>query len=90
MRKSRFTRQQIIGLIMEHESGISTIEVYRNYEISNATFCKHYTKFGGMCVSDAWKPKTPEEDNARHKRFLAETTLDVAIMKNTATKNYSF
>ena len=88
MRKSRFTEQQIIGMIKEHESGISTSEVCRKHGISDATFYKYKAKFGGMSVSDAQKLKALELENARLKRLLAETMLDFAVLKDMATKNY--
>lgn len=88
MRKSRFTEQQIIGMIREHESGLSTAEVCRKHGISDATFYKYKAKFGGMSVSDAQKLKALELENARLKRLLAETMLDVAVLKDMATKNF--
>jgi putative transposase len=75
-------------MIKEHESGISTSEVCRKHGISDATFYKYKAKFGGMSVSDAQKLKALELENARLKRLLAETMLDVAILKDMATKNY--
>lgn len=88
MRKSRFTEQQIIGMIREHESGMSTAEVCRKHGISDATFYKYKAKFGGMSVSDAQKLKALELENAPLKRLLAETMLDVAVLKDMATKNF--
>jgi putative transposase len=88
MRKSRFSEQQIIGMIREHESGMSTLEVCRKHGISDATFYKYNAKFGGMSVSDAQKLKALELENARLKRLLAETMLDVAVLKDMASKNY--
>lgn len=88
MRKSRFTEPQIIGLIKEHESGMSAAEVCRKHGISDATFYKYKAKFGGMSVSDAQKLKALELENSRLKRLLAETMLDNAVLKDMATKNY--
>lgn len=88
MRKSRFTEQQIIGMLKEHESGMSTAEVCRKHGISDATFYKWRAKFGGMSVSDAQKLKALELENSRLKRLLADTMLDNAILKDLATKNY--
>jgi putative transposase len=88
MRKSRFTEQQIIGMLKEHESGMATAEVCRKHGISDATFYKWRAKFGGMSVSDAQKLKALELENSRLKRLLADTMLDNAILKDLATKNY--
>ena len=88
MRKSRFTEQQIIGMIKEHESGMSTSEVCRKHGISDATFYKWRAKFGGMSVSDAQKLKALELENSRLKRLLADAMLDNVVLKDMATKNY--
>ena len=88
MRKSRFTEQQIIGMIKEHESGMSTAEVCRKHGISDATFYKWRAKFGGMSVSDAQKLKALEIENGRLKRLLADAMLDNVVLKDMATKNY--
>jgi putative transposase len=88
MRKSRFTEQQIIGMIKEHESGMSTAEVCRQHGISDATFYKWRAKFGGMSVSDAQKLKALEIENGRLKRLLADAMLDNVVLKDMATKNY--
>jgi putative transposase len=88
MRKSRFTEQQIIGMIKEHESGMSTAEVCRKHGISDATFYKWRAKFGGMSLSDAQKLKALEIENGRLKRLLADAMLDNVVLKDMATKNY--
>jgi len=53
MRKSRFSEEQIIGMIREHEAGVKTAEICRKHGLSDATFYKYKAKFGGMTVSDA-------------------------------------
>jgi putative transposase len=88
MRKSRFTEQQIIGMIREHESGMPTSEVCRKHGISDATFYKYKAKFGGMSVSDAQKLKALEIENGRLKRLLADAMLDNVVLKDLASKNY--
>jgi putative transposase len=88
MRKSRFTEQQIIMMIKEQESGMTTSEVCRKHGISDATFYKYKAKFGGMSVSDAQKLKALELENGRLKRLLADAMLDNIVLKDLATKNY--
>jgi putative transposase len=88
MRKSRFTEQQIIGMIKEQEAGMTTSEVCRKHGISDATFYKYKAKFGGMSVSDAQKLKALEIENGRLKRLLADAMLDNVVLKDLASKNY--
>ena len=72
MRPSRFTEEQIIGMLKEHEAGTATADVCRKHGISSATFYKFKAKYGGMDVSDARRLKTLEDENARLKKLLAE------------------
>lgn len=88
MRKSRFTEQQIISMIKEHDAGVSAADLCRRHGLSEATFYKYKAKFGGMTVSDAQKLRTLEQENGRLKRLLAEAMLDNAALKDLATKNY--
>ena len=62
MRKSRFSEEQIIGMIREHEAGVKTAEICRKHGLSDATFYKYKAKFGGMTVSDAQRLRTPETE----------------------------
>jgi putative transposase len=87
MRKSRFTEEQIIGILAEQERGVSTAEVCRKHGISGATFYKWKAKFGGMNVSDARKLKTLEAENAKLKRLLADTMLDNSVLKDLLGKD---
>lgn len=86
--KRRFTDEQIIGMLREHEAGLKTSEVCRKYGISDATFYKYKAKFGGMGVSDAKRLRALEDENAKLKRLLADTMLDNAVLKDLATKNF--
>lgn len=88
MRTSRFSNEQIIGMIKEQESGIPTAEVCRKHGISTASFYKYKTKFGGMEVSDARKLKALEDENAKLKKLLAETMLDNAMLKDVNSKKW--
>lgn len=88
MKHSRFTDEQIIGILKEQESGVRTADVCRKHGISEATFYKYKAKFGGMEISDARKLKALEDENAKLKRLLAETMLDSAILKDVASKKW--
>ncbi len=86
MRKSRFTEEQIIGMIKEQEAGLSTAEVCRKHGLSPATFYKLKAKYGGLEVSDARRLRQLEDENNKLKRLLAETVLDNAILKDLLGK----
>lgn len=88
MRSSRFSDEQIIGMIKEQEAGMPTAEVCRKHGISTASFYKYKAKFGGMEVSDARKLKALEDENAKLKRLLAEQMLDNAMQKDVNSKKW--
>lgn len=87
MRTSRFSEEQIIAILAEQERGLTTAETCRKHGVSPATFYKWKAKFGGLEVSDARKLKCLEDENRRLKKLLAESMLDVAVLKDLLGKN---
>ena len=88
MRKSRFSEEQIIRILKEHAAGLSASDVCRKHGISDATFYKWRSRFGGMEVSDARKLKALEDENRKLKKLLAESMLDVSTLKEMIGKNF--
>jgi putative transposase len=88
MKRSRFTDDQVIGILKEHEVGISAADLCRKHGISDATFYKWRAKYGGMDVSDAKRLKALQEENAKLKKLLAESMLDVATLRELLGKNF--
>ena len=86
MKRSRFSEEQIIGILKEHQAGLGAL--CRKHGISDATFYKWRSKYGGMEVSDARRLKTLESENAKLKKMLAEQMMDVATLKEMLGKNF--
>lgn len=88
MRRSRFSDEQIIGILKEHQAGLSAMELCRKYGVSDATFYKWRSKYGGMDVSEAKRLKSLEEENGKLKRLLADAMLDVSTLREMLGKMY--
>jgi putative transposase len=88
MKRSRFTEEQIIGVLKEHQAGLSAAELCRKHGISDATFYNWRSKFGGLEVSEAKRLKQLEDENAKLKRLLAEQMMDVATLREMLGKNF--
>ncbi len=88
MRKSRFSEEQIIAILKEHQAGIALAEICRKHGISDATFYTWRSKYGGMEVSDARRLKALEDENRRLKKLLAESMLDVSTLREALGNNF--
>ena len=75
MKKSRFSEEQIIAVLKEHQAGIAVADICRKHGISDATFYNWRSRYGGMEVSDARRLKALDEENRKHKKLLAESML---------------
>jgi putative transposase len=88
MKRSRFTEEQIIGVLKEHELGAKAADLCRKHGISEATFYNWKSKFGGMDVSEAKRLKGLEDENRKLKKLLAESMLDNAALKDLLSKKW--
>lgn len=88
MKRKRFTEEQIIAVLREHEAGMKTGDLARKHGISEATLYNWKAKFGGMDVSDAKRLKALEEENGKLKKLLADAMLDNSALKTLLAKKW--
>jgi putative transposase len=88
MKRKRFSEEQIIGVLKEHEAGAKTADLCRKHGISDATFYNWKSKYGGLDVSEARRLRALEGENAKLKKLLAEAHLDNAALKDLLTKKW--
>jgi putative transposase len=87
VKNSRFSEEQIIGILKQSEAGAKTSELCRQHGISAATFYGWRSKYGGLEVSEAKRLKQLEEENAKLKRIVADQALDITMLKDLVGKN---
>ena len=87
MKKSRYTEEQIIGILKQHEAGVKTADLCREHGISEATFYNWKSKYGGMDVSEAQRLRQMEDENRRLKALVADLSLDREALKAVIRKN---
>ena len=88
MKRSRFTEEQIIGILREQELGASVLDLCRRHGLSSATFYRWKSKYGGLDVSEARRLKALEDENTKLKRTLADAMLDNVALKDLLEKKW--
>ena len=88
MKRTRFTEEQIIGLLKEAEAGAKTADLARRHGVSEATIYNWKAKYGGLEVSEAKRLRSLEDENAKLKKLLAEAMLDIAVLKDISSKKW--
>ncbi len=88
MRRSRFSEEQIIGILKEQEAGAKVSDLCRRHGVSETSFYKWKSKYGGLEVSDAKRLRGLEDENTRLKKLLADTMLDNAVLRDLAAKKW--
>ena len=85
--KARFTEEQIIRILKEQENGKKVSEIIRENDITEQTFYRWKSKFGGMEVSEAKRLRQLEEENRKLKELAADLSLDNRILKDVISKS---
>lgn len=88
MKKTRYSEEQIIGILKEAEAGTKLSELCRKYGISEQTYYNWKAKYAGMTVSDAKRLKQLEDENRRLKHIVADLSLDNQALKAVIAKNF--
>ena len=86
MKKTRYSEEQIIGVLKEAEAGIAITELCRKYGISDATYYNWKARYGGMTTSGR-RLRQLEDENRRLKQLVADLTLDNQALKAVISKN---
>jgi len=88
MKRKRHTEEQIIAILKKAESGLPIPDLLREHGISQQTFYRWKSKYGGLEISEAKRLKELEEENRRLKRLVADQALDIQILKDVNSKKW--
>jgi putative transposase len=88
MKRKRFSEEQIVGILKEHEAGVSVLELCRKHGVSDASIYKWKAKYGGLEVSEAKRLKALEDENSKLKKLLADAMLDNLMLRDLNSKKW--
>jgi putative transposase len=88
MKRKRFKEEQIIGILKEADAGLGVQDLIRKYGISEQTYYRWKSKYGGLEVNEAKRLKHLEEENRRLKKLVADQALDIQMLKDVASKKW--
>lgn len=88
MKRSRYSEEQVVGILKEAEAGMPVGELCRKYGISDQTYYNWKAKYGGMVISDVKRLRQLEDENRRLKHLVADITLDNQALKAVVSKNF--
>jgi putative transposase len=86
MKRSQYSESQIVGILKEADSGVLVKDVCRKYGISDATYYKWKSKYGGLEVSDVRRMRELEAENSKLKRMYADLSLENQALKDLISK----
>ena len=88
MKRKRYTEEQIIGILKEHEAGVKVQDLIRQHGMSEQSFYRWKSKYGGMELSDAKRLRALTDENGKLKKLLAEQMLDNAMLRDINSKKW--
>lgn len=88
MKTSKFSETQIVSILKQQDAGLKVADICREHGISQATFYKWRSKYGGMDASMLKRVKELEQENARLKKMYAEVQLDAEVLKEALAKKW--